>query len=987
MKDNRGFLWIGTADGLNRYDGKNFVQYFHSLYNPNSIPNNSVNALKQIDDGMIWIGTFNGLCKLNPLNNEISRIGLPDNLRTTEIVSVGNIEQNPYDRSIWIASNKGLFYVDDKKNLLVPAPEKESFLSNQFITAIHFVSNEILWLSSYEGLIRYNRLTGKTEFFQPPASSLPKSTLITSIIEDEKGILWLGTWGRGLQSFDPSSGKFVRYLAHPEVGERSDINIIQSLSKSGLPGEENLLWVAGDALFAFNKESKQFVSFSSADKNNAFGLFGESLSFCNGKEEGMWIGSTNGLYRRDPHHQLFNHVELGIKSNGPCISGIFTIYADPIDSSGNTLLVSTWSCSSFRVNSKEKTSTKLPVWMLKAAGPLGHFNCFYRDKNGQLWATTSNNGLVRFEEKNNRFHSYSLPENHQPERIGHLREMIETENGNFWLSSYNGIYYYDRNQNEILPICHSGFGTPNNVSSEVKSMELDKEGNLWFCTNLGLNKKSAIGKIPAGSLKPTWFFYDESKKEGFPERSPLESISIDDKDNVWCATWNGIIYWNGNEINPVFKRLTREDGLSNDKVYRLKTDKQNRIWSATLMGLSCFDPASNRFRNFFSEQGLHEDEIGGLFKNEVTGELIATYWGGFDILNPSKLSMTSKPPSILITGLKIFNEPYSQNKKFFIDRGVAKLSPSQNMLTIYFSALSFTDPGQVKYAYKMEGIDKDWIVSQNDFVTYHNLIPGERRFLIKASNAEGTWNEDGTWMDVILAPPFYNTWWFIALLVLVFFGGVYVVYYNRISRLKEKYRIRSTIARDLHDEIGSTLTSINILSRVSHTNLEKDKSKASDLIQKITEQSESMQQSMSDIIWAIKPENDKLRNMAIRMREYLSHTLESRNIQIRFLAEENVLEESLSMEQRRDFFLIFKEAINNAAKYSESNVVQVEIKKTGKHILLTVKDQGKGFKLNGLHSSNGLKNMQARAATLHARLSVISAPGKGTTVQLVLPAT
>ena len=148
-----------------------------------------------------------------------------------------------------------------------------------------------------------------------------------------------------------------------------------------------------------------------------------------------------------------------------------------------------------------------------------------------------------------------------------------------------------------------------------------------------------------------------------------------------------------------------------------------------------------------------------------------------------------------------------------------------------------------------------------------------------------------------------------------------------------------------------------------------------------------MQQSMSDIIWAIKPENDKLRNMAIRMREYLSHTLESRDISIHFVAEENVLEESLSMEQRRDFFLIFKEAVNNAAKYSQSSLVEVIIKKAGTDIFLSIKDKGKGFVQNGMQTSNGLKNMQARAQSLRAKLNISSSPGKGTTVELTLPAT
>jgi len=987
MKDNRGFLWIGTADGLNRYDGKNFVHYFHSLYTENSIPNNNVHALLQVDKGMIWIGTFNGLCKLNPLNNEITRVPFPDYLKNTEIISVGDIEQNPFDGSLWFASNKGLFYLDQKKNVIAAATDSESYLKSQFITRIYIPSKEVLWLTSYDGLIRYERTSGKIEVFRPSSTTDLKQTLITSIYPDKNGLLWLGTWGRGLQSFDTTTKKFTRYLSRSELGERSDANIIQEVSQNNLPEDNGILWLAGDPIFAFNTESKEFISFGSKDKNDRFGLFGEALSFCNGKDEGVWIGSTNGLYRRDPHHQLFRNLSIVLPDRRHCLPHIFAVYADPVDEKGNTLLVSTWTCGSYKVDVKQRKITPFPAWMQKALAHESYFKAFHRDKSGNLWATTSANGLHLFDEQKKQFRSFYPPIDRSLEKPGNLGKIVEDAQGNFWLGSIHGLFYFDRKKELILPVFYSGFQSPENVSHEIKSMELDTNGNLWFCTNLGLNKKSVVGKILSGSKMPILYFYNEDQPNCFPERSPLESLTIDKQNNIWCATWNGIVYWNANDTTPVFKRLTREDGLCNDKVHKVGIDKQQRIWMATLMGLSCYDPASKRFRNFFSGQGLHEDQIGNLFENKITGELVATYAGSIDVLNPAELPLLSKPPLTVITSLKVFNQPYSQNKKFFMDRGIASLNPTQNMLTVSFSSLSFTDPNQVKYAYKLDGIDKDWIISSNDFATYHNLSPGKRRFWVKARNADGSWNEEGSWMDLHLAPPFYKTWWFITALVLIFLSGIYAIYYSRIRSLKEKFRIRSTIARDLHDEIGSTLTSINILSKVSHTNLERDKSKASDLIQKITEQSESMQQSMSDIIWAIKPENDKLRDMAIRMREYLSHTLESKDITIRFLAEENVMEESLNMEQRRDFFLIFKEAVNNAAKYSQSKDVQVDIKKSGNGILLSIRDQGKGFVINGLQTTNGLKNMQARATALRANLSITSSPGKGTTVQLILPAT
>jgi len=197
--------------------------------------------------------------------------------------------------------------------------------------------------------------------------------------------------------------------------------------------------------------------------------------------------------------------------------------------------------------------------------------------------------------------------------------------------------------------------------------------------------------------------------------------------------------------------------------------------------------------------------------------------------------------------------------------------------------------------------------------------------------------------------------------------------------------MRNHIARDLHDELGSTLTSIHILSQVSRNHLGKDQSQAFSLLEKITEQSRQMQQSMSDIVWAIRSDNDKIENMMVRMREYLSQTLESRDITIRFEAAEELLGCSFSMQQRKDIFLIFKEAVNNAAKYAHCTQMEVSFRMCNSRILLEVKDNGVGFEPDKLRSTNRLNNMRARSASLDGACHIQAAPGKGTTVVLDLP--
>ncbi len=210
---------------------------------------------------------------------------------------------------------------------------------------------------------------------------------------------------------------------------------------------------------------------------------------------------------------------------------------------------------------------------------------------------------------------------------------------------------------------------------------------------------------------------------------------------------------------------------------------------------------------------------------------------------------------------------------------------------------------------------------------------------------------------------------------------------KKIEGQKELIVVRNNIARDLHDEIGSTLTSIKILSEVSKNNLEKNMGKSAALLSKITEQSEQMQQGMSDIVWAITPDNDRMGNMLVRMREYTTFALEPKNIAVSFIIEEEMLTESLDMKQRRDLFLIFKEAVNNAAKYSEATYVKIMLKREQGDIKLSVQDDGKGFEQVAGGSSNGLKNIKSRAGQLGGFAEIVSAKNKGTTVSIKFPAT
>jgi signal transduction histidine kinase len=309
------------------------------------------------------------------------------------------------------------------------------------------------------------------------------------------------------------------------------------------------------------------------------------------------------------------------------------------------------------------------------------------------------------------------------------------------------------------------------------------------------------------------------------------------------------------------------------------------------------------------------------------------------------------------------------------------------MITFNFTALNFSNAFLNQYAYKLDGFDEDWIYCGNtQSATYTNLDGGTYTFHVKGANNDGTWNEEGTRAIIHVYPPFWRTWWFYTLCVFAIAGILYSLYRIRINQLIRLQNIRSRIARDLHDDIGSTLSSINMISSMADRRKEAGK-KSAELFSTISSASSQALELMNDIVWSINPKNDRLEMILIRMRQYASEILEAADIPFTIEMDEHSRHILLPLEIRKDFYLIFKEAINNIAKYSHASHVNIRLHFHNHIVTLVIKDDGRGFDPTGTFYGNGLKNMQARASQLGGEVAVTSSPGSGTTIQLKIPLT
>ena len=489
----------------------------------------------------------------------------------------------------------------------------------------------------------------------------------------------------------------------------------------------------------------------------------------------------------------------------------------------------------------------------------------------------------------------------------------------------------------------------------------------------------------------------------FNTKGLVRKFVNDPSGDTWIIYYGkGLRRYSWDRDKLVFKeQLTTTNGLSTDNVTDVCFDNKKNLWVSSNSNVAVFSKknnASNKLAyqivSHFNAADLNtEGGMGNWLTKDNTGNIWYSSNRHLICFYPDKINYGSPVPSMQIENVEL-----NLQKTNWPDYGDSvsgifqlphdlQLSHENNTLSFYFKGISSSGTEGIKYSYRLEGLENLWSnPSSNYFVSFARLPPGKYVFKVKSQLPNTDWSEPAVFSFTIISP-FWKRWWFIGLCAIMLSGIIYSIYKYRINQLKKLLAIRTKISQDLHDEIGSTLTSINILSKVSQNNLEKDKFKALELLQKITDQSADMQQSMSDIVWSIRPDNDKMENLVIRMREYLGQTAEARNMQVQFSAEEKVLNESLSMQHRQHIFLIFKEAVNNAVKYSEGKTVSVFLEKENNHIRLSVKDDGLGFNAGKVTSSSGLKNMKARAKELNGILHIRSEAGSGTEVELICTAT
>ena len=972
VQDSHGFLWFCTVEGLSRFDGYRFTNYTTA----NGLPSGMVNDLLETRDGTFLVATTNGLCRFNPRGAPMFTTWRPAEPGAEVINEL--IE----DRAgrIWCGTNAGLYWIDTTSGAwsfhFVDLGLRRENFDSWLIDALIEDKTGALWVGTRgNGLCRY-RPDGRTDRFAV-AQGLPTNR-ITALLEDSAGQLWVGT-PRGvcqlthLNSHRPLVARV--YTVKDGLTDNWVTTIFQSREGKILVGSRGYTEIVNSS----TDSNPQLQSYTTAQ-----GLSVNSINAISEDRDGnLWLGTDNG--------GAIKIARNGFKTFGPVdgladgeISSLFQDQSGQIcafirDRQGNEFI------THFEERGFASLRLHLPMG-LKNLG-WGWGQQAFQDKSREWWAPTGD-GLYRFQSATSFAQlAHTRPTTVYSSKNGLVTDdvftLFEDSRGDVWIGSIspslNGMTRWKRSQ-QALHTFTEAEGLPSTNVLPTAFGE-DQAGNVWVGFNLA-------GLARYDSKRFTVFNGNDGAPRGW-----ILAIYCDRSGRLWVSGGqDGVSRIDDPKAaHPTFVHYTVAEGLSSNQVNCITEDQWGRLYFGTGRGLDRLDPATGRVKHFTSADGLVKGRVRFALRDRS-----GTLW----FANNSELSrLVPEPdppqpaPPILIERVQISGVASPLSELGESQVGPLKLSAWQNQVSIDFVSLEF-DPGEVlRYQHRLEGADRDWSTpSEQRVVDYESLAPGSYRFLVRAVTAEGVMSLRPAVVAFTIPPPYWRRWWFVTLGVLLTCSLIYTAHRYRVTRLIELERVRTRIATDLHDDIGSSLSRMAILSEVAKRRIDGDTQESASLLTDIAESARVAVNSMSDIVWAIDPRRDDLSNVIFRVRQFAADLIGVKGLTWHFDAPAEVENIKLSPEQRRHVFLIFKEAINNAVRHAECTSVNLSLAIVHNQIVAEIRDNGRGFAVPSLENVkdngstvHGLWNLRTRATQLGGHLEIDSSPHQGTCVRLTIP--
>ncbi len=791
-------MWFGTQGGLNRYDGYNFKVYNHKPGDPGSISHNYIYSMVEDDNRMLWLATREGVNCYDPGTGTFSSyLGGSDGPTSLS----HNYARALYLDSrgvLWIGTfGGGLNRFDTRTRTFThyrATPGNPNALSHDMIYSITGDHNGNLWIATVGGgLNRFNPDTGKfTHYRHAPGDSNSLSsdsltcTVVTGSGDDEA--IWIGTWDGGLNRFNPAGNRFTVYrVKEGDPGAIGSDTVYSILPTAG--GE--LLVGTADGLDRFDPASGRFTHYRNNPGNPASISGNRVISLYGNRFGDTWVGTANnGINRVNSRRKAFS-IYRGKQGNRRGLNGNNTqaVYEDPKDPAILWIGIREGGLNRF-----DREKNTFEYYQHEPGDPhsLGnnHVKAILRDSSGKLWVGTYGGGLNRFIEEQKQFARYTLSQDtHGIPECNYIGCLFEDSTKRLWVGTLDGgLKEYDRQHDQLLCFCGAP-GDPNSLGNyRIRAIceSIKNPGILWIGTEGGgLNRFD----------KTASRFTSYTHKPGNPDSLSQDIVMSlhQGRDGIlWIGTDGGGL----NRFDPDtghFTFFTDKDGLPDNTVYGILGDDNGGLWLSTNRGLSKFNPMDRSFKNYDVKDGMQSYEFnhGAAFKSK-SGEMFFGGVNGFNAFFPDKIRHNPHKPPIVITDLKILNKSVPIGRgpggRVLLEKSIAEtdsvtLSYEDHVFTFEYVALNYDLPEKNRYAYIMEGFEKEWNhVDTRRFATYTNVPPGNYTFRVKGSNNDGIWNHTGHSLKIIVPYPFWMTWWFAVLAVLSVFSTVLFFYRRKAHK-------------------------------------------------------------------------------------------------------------------------------------------------------------------------------------------------------------
>jgi ligand-binding sensor domain-containing protein/two-component sensor histidine kinase len=985
-QDSRGFMWFCTPEGLSRFDGYEFKNYPKEY----GLPNRYVLDFLETRSGKIWVGTENGLALFDPKgqpagaseNNSapmftVVKLPVAEPLRQ----NITRLFEDSRGR-VWVGSVVGLFLVEEENGAArIKAIDLGESPSGQFhyIYSISEDAENNLWIGTNNLLIkqkkdgtleRYDKKNGFPEgAYNDPGTRYP----FFAVIKDNENRLWAGTaFGLAKLVVNPQPGqKIVERLYTIKDGFVDDRITGLFLSK------DKKIWaISPIGIAEYLPESDTFRSYT---KENGLSESGGVTSLTEDKEGNLWVGQNGGAVKIARSGFTTFRAADGLTAVSASVyenrAGEIYSLSDHLGDGKEP--------SIFRFDGGKFTGVKIKAFETLKNWGWGVHKVGFQDREGEWWFPTGV-GVYRFP-KVEKIEDLAAV---KPKRIYTTKDglgndeifrLFEDSRGDIWISTLYGEPVMNRWSRATDKIESFTFENDKDYGAPMSYAE-DLDGNLWIGSYVGRLIRYRDGKF-------SFFFKENGLPEGY-----LPMLYVDRKGRLWGATTQGGVFRIDDTAaeNPQISTVSTRDGLASNVVVAVTEDLPGRMYFATGRGVDRFDPETGRIKHLTTADGLGSNHFIDAMRDR-RGNLWFATSNGISRLVPKPEPLPAPPP-IFISSLRVGDKSYPVSELGETEIANLELSPDLNQIEASFVSPNFSGSDNLRYQYRLEGSDADWKEpTKQRIVNFASLSAGNYRFLVRAINSDGVASETPAVISFKVLPPVWQRWWFLLLAALAVSAVIYMIYRYRVRRLLELERVRTRIATDLHDDIGSSLSQIAILSEVVRRKV--GAGGAGEPLTLIADTSREMVDSMSDIVWAINPDKDSLGDLVNRMRRFASDVLDAKDIAYRFHLPEKQTELTLGADIRREVYLMFKECVNNLVKHSGASQAEITVAVEGNHLLVKVQDNGKGFHVppfdeHTTHEGfggNGLPNLRRRAGNLGGRFEIESGTGAGTLVTIEIP--